>query len=91
MSDPKITIIDFETFSQYDYMHVASWYIMDSLQQYVYVHTKSRADAQKVIDDMYGVGKYLVKAAKISKGNGNLTCTGSNSRKGFASQLKRTV
>lgn len=69
----------------------SSYYIINSLGQYVFYHTRSREEAQKQADADWGYGKYKIRTAKESKGSGDYTCTGSNSRKGFASHLKKTI
>lgn len=50
-----------ERFSD-DFKPPASFFIVDALGQGVYIHTRSRAKAQEVVDELYGVGKYRVRA-----------------------------
>lgn len=69
----------------------SKYYIVNGLGQYVFFHCRNRADAQKECDDMYGKSFYTVRQAKQGSGDGNYTCTGSNSRKGFASHLRKTI
>lgn len=92
----KVSYISYEEYTQYDYVDVATWFIVNALQQYVYFHTSDRAEAQRVCNDLYGVGFYTVKTSKIqktksSREDGGYSAYGSNSRKGFASQLKKTT
>lgn len=57
----------------------------------LFIHCRNRADAQKYVDEIYGKGFYTVKQNKQGSGGGNVTCSGSNSRRGFASHLKRSA
>ena len=72
----------------------SNWYILDALGNRVYYLTRNRADAQKQADLDYD-GKYKVRAVKDQKSkskqeSGGLSCSGSNSRKGFGSWLKKS-
>lgn len=72
----------------------SNWYILDALGNRVYYLTRNRADAQCQADLDYD-GKYKVRAVKDQKSrskmeSGGLSCTGSNSRKGFGSWLKKS-
>ena len=73
----------------------SNWYILDALGNRVYYLTRNRADAQKAADEMYGKGRYTIRAVKDQKSkskmeSGGLSCSGSNSRKGFGSWLKKS-
>ena len=72
----------------------SNWYILDALGNRVYYLTRNRADAQRQADEDYD-GKYTVRAVKDQKSkskleSGGLSCSGSNSRKGFGSWLKKS-
>lgn len=56
----------------------------------LFIHTKDRQAAQDYVDSQYGKGFYVVKQCKMGSGSGEYTATGSNSRKGFASHLKKS-
>lgn len=82
----KVTQISFEEFTDYDFNPPATFYVMNSLQEYLFVHTSKRQVAQEVIDEMYGKGRYTIKAAKQQKTkprteSGQFTCTGTASRR----------
>ena len=73
----------------------SNWYILDALGNRVYYLTRNRADAQKQADLDYGKGRYTIRAVKDQKSkskqeSGGLSCSGSNSRKGFGSWLKKS-
>lgn len=78
----KVTQVSFEEFTDYDFIPVATFYCMDSMQNYTFVHTAKREVAAKVIEEIYGHNRYAIKTSKIQKGNGNITCTGTATRKG---------
>lgn len=74
------------------FKHPSKYYIINSLGQYVYYHCRDRAKAQDQCDEDYGVGKYLIRTSKQSGSSGKeYSARGSNSRKGFASHLKKTI
>lgn len=45
-----------------DFKPPAKFFIVDATGQGVYLHTRDRGKAQVVIDEMYGPGKYRVRA-----------------------------
>lgn len=63
----KISTVSYEEYTQYEYVDVATFFIVDAMQNYVYFHTSKREEAQRVCDEQYGKGKYTVKASKIQK------------------------
>lgn len=93
----KTTIVDASELDNYNdeegftFKHPSKFYVLTSLNQLVYIHVRSRAEAQAWADENCGKNFYIVRQAKMSSGSdSNYTCTGSNSRKGFAPQLKKT-
>ena len=73
----------------------SNWCILDALGNRVYYLTRNRADAQRQADLDYGKGRYTIRAVKDQKSkskqeSGGLSCSGSNSRKGFGSWLKKS-
>lgn len=63
----KITVVDYDTFSDYDYMCPATWFIVNASQEYIYFHTSKREEAQSKCDEMYGKGFYTVKTSRLQK------------------------
>lgn len=63
----KVTVVSFEDFSDYEFNPPATFYIMDCLQNYHFVHTSDRKVAQDWVDETFGKGRYTVKASKIQK------------------------
>lgn len=92
----KTTIVDAAELDNYNaeegftFKHPSKFYVLTSLNQLVYIHVRSRAEAQAWADENWGKNFYIVRQAKMSSGSGDYTCTGSNSRKCFAPQLKKT-
>lgn len=83
----KTTLVSYEEFTDYEFQPPATFYIMDSLQNYIFVHTSQRSVAQEVVDEMYGKGRYTVRAAKQQKGkskreDGGYSAVGVGTRKG---------
>lgn len=83
----KVTQVSYAEFTDYDFQPPATFYVMDSLQNYTFIHTSQRAVAQEVVDEIYGKGRYTIKAAKQQKTkskleSGGLSCTGTSTRRG---------
>ena len=85
MSKPKITIVEFEQFSNYEFIPPATFYIQNAMGDYVFIHTSSRAVAQEWVNDEYGKGRYTVKASKLQKGKE----LGENSKPAFGTATRR--
>jgi len=81
-AEVKVTMVTFEEFSDYQFQPPATFYTMSASQLYYFYHTRDRAKAQETCNEMFGEGRYTVKASKIQKGNGNITCSGTQTRKG---------
>lgn len=93
----KVTVVDAansevwdDEFEGFVFNILANFYFLNAMGEIVWLHTRSRSEALNYIKEHYD-GKYALRTARDSKSNGNLTCSGVNSRKGFSSQLKRTV
>jgi len=84
--DPKVTVVDYNTFTDYLFIPPSTFYIQNAMGEYVFVHTASRAVAQEFIDQTYGKNRYSVIASKLQKTvskleSGGYSCTGVGSRK----------
>ena len=83
----ETVVVSYQEFTDYEFIPPASYFIMDSLQNYVFYKTSDRAKAQNACDEYYGKGRYTVKASKITKGKikneaGIYTVTGTTTRRG---------
>ena len=72
----------------------SNFYIINALGEYIFYLTRNRADAQMQANLDYD-GRYTIRTVKDSKTkskreDGGLSCSGSNSRKGFGSWLKKS-
>lgn len=91
----KVTVVEASEIDNYSdedgftFKHPAKYYFVNALGQYIYIHTRDMKVAVEYIKENYD-GRYTVRTAKESKSDNNYTCTGSNSRKCFAPQLKKT-
>lgn len=92
MTDQKITVLKYEDVTAFEFEAPATFYIVNALGDYIFIHTRDRAKAQSYVDGEYGKGKYPVKTAKMAQksGEGEVTARGFNTRKGFMSHLKKT-
>lgn len=93
----KTTIVEASELDNYNdedgftFKHPSKFYVLTSLNQLVYIHVRSRAEAQEWADQNWGKNFYIVRQAKISSGSGDYTCTGTTSRRGTAAHLRPTV
>lgn len=82
MSDVRTTLVTYKEFTDIDFVPPATFFFQNASGDYIFIHTRERAKAQAYADEHYGKGKYTVKASKLQKGNGNISCTGTQTRKG---------
>lgn len=83
----KTVVVEFEEFSEWDFIPPGSFYIRMANGDYLFLKTSNRSEAQVFINDEYGKGKYTVIPAKIQKTvsrleSGGLSCTGTSTRRG---------
>ena len=76
----KVSVVTHEEFTDYEFQPPSSFFIMDSMQNYIFYHTRSRAAAQQKVDEEFGKGRYKVIASKLEKGSGEYTVRGTQSR-----------
>lgn len=61
----KTITVTYEEYTDIDFLDPATYFVVDAMQNYVYFCTRDRAKAQEKCNEMYGVGKYTVKASKL--------------------------
>lgn len=81
MSKVRVTEVSYEQFTDIEFKPPSSFFIKNALGEYVYFHTRSRDVAQEECDKIYGKGHYRIGASKLSKPKGDLTVTGTATRK----------
>lgn len=100
MSDKKkevqVIMVSYEDYIGYDFVEPGLFFSVSAMQVYYFYKTSDRAAAQEKCDSIFGPNKYVVKTSKTiktksSREDGGYSAYGSNSRKGFASQLKKTT
>lgn len=84
--DPKVTIVDYNTFTDYLFIPPSTFYIQNAMGEYWFIHTASRQVAQEFVDNTYGKNRYTVVASKLQKTvskseSGELSCRGTATRK----------
>lgn len=92
----EVVIVSFQDYTAYDFIDPGTFYSVSAMQDYYFYKTSDRAAAQEKCDEIFGPNRYVVKTSKTIKTkskreDGGYSACGSNSRKGFASQLKRTT
>jgi len=78
----KTTVVTFEQYTALDFNPPATFFIMNALGEYIFIHTRERLKAQTWVDEHYGKGQYTVKASKLQRGKGDVTCRGSQTKRG---------
>lgn len=81
----KVTVVDYETFSDYLFVPVSTFFVRGATGDYYFFHTSKRAEAQKQADEMFGKNKYKVVASRLQKEkskseSGALSCNGTATR-----------
>jgi hypothetical protein len=85
--DVQVVVVTYEQYTEYDFIDPATFFVVDAMQNYVYFKTSKRDKAQQKCDELYGKGKYTVKASKIQKTkskleSGGVSVRGVGTRKG---------
>lgn len=83
----KTTIVDMAELAHDDFRHPSKYYIISAMYV-IYIHVRSRAEAEEWITKEYGKGFYKLRTSSIEKPKGDVTCSGSNTRKGFSPRLR---
>lgn len=81
MSKAKVTVVSYEEFTDIGYKAPSAFYVRSALGDYHYFHTRDRATAQQWCDSLFSVGQYKVNASKMSKSKGELSVTGTSTRR----------
>lgn len=87
----KTTCVHLSKLESDDFSPPAKWYFINAIGEAVFIHCRSRVDAENYITENYGKGFYKLRTSSLEKSSGDLTCRGSNSRKGFSPRLRPTV
>ena len=93
--DIEVVIVSFADYTSYDFQEPGMFFVMSANQDYYFFKTGDRAKAQQKCNEIFGESFYTVKTSRNIKTksrleSGTYSAYGSNSRKGFASQLKKT-
>lgn len=83
----KTVAVDYETFSEWDFIPPGSFFIRDASGWFIFLKTSDRKAAQDMINETYGKGKYSVIPTKDQKTksrleSGGLSCYGTATRRG---------
>lgn len=94
--DIEVVIVSFTDYTSYDFVEPGSFFSMSAMQDYYFYKTSDRKLAQDKCDEIFGANRYVVKtskniATKSKREDGGVSASGTNSRKCFAPQLKKTT
>lgn len=96
MREIEVVIVSYQDYIEYTFVEPGSFFSMSAMQEYYFYKTSDRKAAQDKCDELFGAGRYIVKtskniATKSKREDGGVSASGTNTRKGFAPQLKRSV
>lgn len=91
----KVVEVSYEDYIGYDFVEPGSFFSVSAMQVYFFYKTSDRKLAQDKCDEIFGANRYVVKtskniATKSKREDGGVSASGTNSRKCFAPQLKKT-
>ena len=86
--ETKITIVDMSELAEDDFKAPSKFYIINAMGECVYIHVRTRTEAEEYITKEYGKGFYKLRTSSPEKPKGDISCSGSNTRKGFSPRLK---
>lgn len=81
----KTTYVDYPEYLDLNFRNPCRYYILNALQQRVYIHCKTRGEAKEWVDNEYN-GRYTVQCAIPERPSGTETAFGkinSKSRAGL--------
>ena len=92
----EVVVVSFTDYTSYDFVDPGTYFSVSAMQEYYFYKTSDRKLAQDKCDEIFGAGRYVVKTSKTVKTksrreDGSYSCTGTNTRRGFASNLRKTV
>lgn len=76
----KTTIIDMSELTNDDFRHPSKYYIVSAMGYCVYIHVRTRAEAEEWITKEYGKGFYKLRTSSVEKPKGDVTCSGTATR-----------
>lgn len=94
MTKEVYIVVPFDSLEDDDFIAPSAFYFRPASGEAIFVKCKDRAKAQQLCDEWTGEkGKYTIRAIKNVKSkskleSGELSCTGSNTRKAFHPRLK---
>lgn len=62
--DIQVIIVSFQDYTSYDFVEPGSYFSMSAMQDYYFYKTSDRKAAQDKCDELFGVGRYVVKTSK---------------------------
>lgn len=91
----EVVIVSFADYTSYDFVEPGMFFVMSASQDYYFFKTGDRAKAQQKCNEIFGENFYTVKTSRNIKNksrleSGEYSACGTNSRKGFAANLKRS-
>lgn len=89
----KTTVVSLAEMEDEDFKFPSKYFFINALSQAVFLHCRSRPEAEEYVAQNYGKGFYKIRTSSLEKNicgkkNGELSVRGSNTRKGFSPRLK---
>ena len=78
----KITVCKFSDIDSEGFKPPSKWYFINGMGDAVFIHCRDRVVAEQYITDNYSKGFYKLRTSSIERSKGDLTCTGTQTRRG---------
>jgi hypothetical protein len=93
VKEVEVVIVSFTDYTSYDFVEPGTYFSVSAMQDYYFYKTSDRKAAQDKCDEIFGTSRYVVKTGKTIKSkskqeNSGYSCTGTNTRRGFAANLR---
>lgn len=75
----KTTIIDMSELANDDFRPPSKFYIISAMYC-IFIHVRTRAEAEEWITKEYGKGFYKLRTSSVEKPKGDVTCSGTATR-----------
>lgn len=75
----KTTIIDMSELANDDFRPPSKFYIISAMYC-IFIHVRSRTEAEEWITKEYGKGFYKLRTSSVEKPKGDVTCSGTATR-----------
>jgi hypothetical protein len=73
MKETKTTIVNYADYADPEFKAPSRYYIKNAMGDYMFIHTRTRNEAQEWLNETHGKGFYTVRSYGISKQDKEIT------------------